>query len=110
MTADCWLFDNRYGGIHVGFGWTASQGKGNVLDAIAEAFAETGMSPSACKRAAYSYHVRLVAGPLSQEEATAARRAWEREDWESALEHARPHVRKGYGLPPRLRSGLRTDP
>lgn len=98
---DCWLFHNRYGGLSIGFGWTARSAKADVLDAITEAFAGEGLSPAAAKRAAYSYHVRLVAGPLGRDEAEAAMKAWEQEDWEAALVHARPNVRRAYGLPSR---------
>ena len=98
---DRWLFHNRHGGISIGVGWTARAAKADVLDAIAEAFTSEGLSSSAAKRAAYSYHVRLIAGPVDLAEAHAARRAWECEDWEAALAHARPNVRRAYGLPPK---------
>ena len=100
-TGDYWLFHNNQGGLSVGAGWTARAAKADVLDAIAESFAGEGLSITAAKRAAYSYHVRLVAGPVSFDEAQAARRAWECEDWETALLHARPAVRRAYGLPSR---------
>ena len=60
---DRWLFHNRHGGISIGVGLTARAAKADVLDAIAEAFTSEGLSSSAAKRAAYSYHVRLIAGP-----------------------------------------------
>lgn len=101
MTAiQAWLFCNRYGGISAGFGRTAAEAKTDVLSAIAESFAEAGLSASAARQAAYSYSVRLVGGPMTPDEAGTARRAWEAEDWEAALAKARPHVRRAYGLPP----------
>jgi hypothetical protein len=101
---DYWLFHNCHGGMHIAVGWTTSQAKGNVLDSIAETYAGEGLSASASRRAAYSYHVRLVAGPLTRAEATAAHEAWEAEDWAAALVNARPQVRRSYGLPPRPES------
>lgn len=89
-----WLIGNRHGGINVARGRSAAEAKSEVLARIAEAFAGQGLSPSACRRAACSYQVRLVAGPLDHDEAWAAREAREREDWETALLHARPQLRR----------------
>jgi len=104
---DWWLFDNGYGGIHLGYGFNVRSAKAYVLESIAESFAEGGLSPSACRQAAYSYHVRLVGGPMSYDSARAAREAWERQDWEMALREARPAARRAYGLAPVRRTRKR---
>ncbi len=93
MERGFWLIGNRHGGIHVARGRSAAEAKSEVLAQIAEAFAGQGLSPSACRRAACSYQVRLVAGPLEHDGAWAARDAREREDWETALLHALLHAR-----------------
>jgi hypothetical protein len=94
-----WLIDNSHGGIHLGCGRTAVEAKAYVRESIAETYAGEGLPPSACRQAAHSYRVRLVGGPLTYEAACAARAAWNAEDWESALQDARPNVRRAYGLP-----------
>ncbi len=91
-----WLLGNYLGGAHLGYGMTVADAKADAHANIAEAFAGEGLSPSACKRAAHSYHLRVVAGPLGYDDAWEAFRAWELEDWETALHHARPHVRAQY--------------
>lgn len=100
MVYGWWLLHNYLGGAHIASGRTAADAKAEARLNIAEAFAEEGLSPSACRRAAHSYRLRVVAGPLSYDEARAAWTAWEHEDWETALRYARPHVRAAYGLSP----------
>ena len=101
MTSGWWILTNNQGGVHVHWGRSAVEAKASTRETIAETYAGEGLSATNCKRAAHSYQVRLVAGPLRREDAERARDAWEREDWEAALEHARPHVRAAYGLSPR---------
>jgi len=101
VSATCgwWLVGNSYGGAHVGQGRTPAEARAEVRRIIAEPYAGEGLSPSACQQATYSYHVCVIAGPLSHDQAVAARQAWDLEDWETALQHARPAVRIQYGLP-----------
>ena len=101
MTAGWWLVGNSYGGTQVGQGRTPAEARAYVRRSIAETYADEGLSPSACQRAAYCYHVRVIAGPLSHDQAIAARKAWDLENWQAALLHARPAWRVAYGLPPR---------
>jgi hypothetical protein len=102
-----WLFTNDQGGLHMAAGQSAREARGNVLSGIADSFRGEGLSRRQSRQAATSYRVRVVAGPLGRDDAGRAWDAWEREDWETALEHARPHVRAGYGLPPRKRQEAR---
>lgn len=102
-----WLFTNNQGGLHMAGGRNAREAKSGVLDGIAESFAGEGLSRRRSRQGAHNYQVRLAAGPLGRDDAIRAWDAWEREDWETALEHARPHVRAGYGLPPRKRQEAR---
>lgn len=74
--ADCWLILNRYGGMSVGHGSTAAQAKTEVREAIAESFASEGLSASDCRRAGYSYGVRVYAGGCTYDEAREAAEAW----------------------------------
>lgn len=96
MSVGYWLIGNCYGGLHVGYGNSATEAKADVRAIIAETFADQGLSRSACIQAAHSYHVRLVAGPLDHDVAWEARRAWDAEDFEPAMRLARPRVRRGF--------------
>jgi hypothetical protein len=102
--------DNYLGGAHLACGRSAADAKAEARKNIAESFAAEGLYPSACRRAASSYRLRVVAGPLGYDEARAARDAWEGEDWETALRHARPQIRIQYGLPPRAAAGASGGP
>ena len=96
-----WLVHNSHGGIHLGQRRTAAEAKRYVRESIAETYAGEGLSPTKCRQAAHSYRVRLVGGPLTYEIACEARTAWNAGDWAAALRHARPDVRRAYGLPAR---------
>jgi len=96
-----WLITNCHGGAHVGQGSSIGPARAGVRERIAEAFMAEGLSRSAAMRAASSYRLRLLAGPMPREEARACLAAWENEDWERALRHARPEARRSYGLSPR---------
>jgi hypothetical protein len=84
-----WLIANRHYGVHVAWGRSAAEAKADVRDRIAETYAGEGLSPSACRRAASSYGVFAMAGPVTEKEAQAAHDAWFREDWQPAMALAR---------------------
>jgi hypothetical protein len=109
VTGGWWLLDNVEGGLHVHWGRSAREAKTSAIAEIAASGLFGGMSVRAARRNAHSYHVRLVGGPLSKEDADRARAAWGRQDWETALESARPRARAAYGLPPRKRQEARHD-
>jgi hypothetical protein len=88
---DCWLIGNNQWGVHVAWGATAKEAKADVRAVIAETYAAEGLPPSACRRAASSYHVFVIAGHLDEAVAMAAKDAWNRDDPGPAERLARRH-------------------
>lgn len=91
MTEDrsWWLLGNSNFGVSVHQGAKAVDARVAYRAAIAQAYEGEGLSPSACTRAAYSYHVFVIAGGLTYEQAWAARDAWEANDCQPAEELGR---------------------
>ena len=82
---DWWLIGNCHYGMHVARGNGAVEAKGDARSRIAASFAGSGLSPSASARAASSYHVFVIAGPLPEQAVKAARDAWDQGDaWPAA--------------------------
>jgi hypothetical protein len=90
-STDWWLIGNGNFGVHTAEGRTAKDAKADVRARIAETYAGDGLPTSACRRAASSYRVFVIAGHLSYAEAAAARKAWDRDDYEPAERLARQH-------------------
>lgn len=93
MAYGYWVLANRHGGAHIGIGGSAAEAKAEARQVIADTFATEGLAPSACKRAASSYRLSVIAGPVGYADARALSDTWEREDWATVRKHARPAVR-----------------
>jgi hypothetical protein len=94
ITRDWWLIGNGCHGMHTAQGRTASEAKADVRARIAETYAGEGLPPSACRRAASSYRVFIVAGHLTMDCARSAREAWDRGEYESVELLAQQHRRR----------------
>lgn len=86
---DYWLIGNAHFGVHVSWGGNAAEAKAEVRERITETYLAEGLSCSAARRAASSYRVFVVAGPLPEETVMAAQRAWDLEDCGPFVELAR---------------------
>jgi hypothetical protein len=91
---DWWLVGNSNYGMHTAQGHTARDAKADVRARIAETYAGEGLPPSACRRAASSYRVFVVAGHLTQDCAREAREAWDRGEYETAELLSKQHRRR----------------
>lgn len=91
MSTGWWLIGNAGWGMHTAYADSGTEAKVDVRSRIAETYLGEGMSPSAARRAASSYRVFLIAGPLDEATARAAQKAWDACDTEPAERLARQH-------------------
>lgn len=68
-----WVLSSRYGAYHTAPADSEKAARAWVRAGIAESFLAEGLSPSAARRAAYTYRVCVVAGGCTEAEAKAAR-------------------------------------
>lgn len=75
-----WLLGSNAGAIHRTRATYPKQAREQIRQGIAEAGMAEGMSQSAARRYAHTFHVYVIAGWCTEEEAAAAAAAWQAYD------------------------------
>jgi hypothetical protein len=102
---DWWLIGNNQFGVHRAEGRNAAEAKADVRDRITETCLGEGLSASAARRAASSYQVFVIAGPLPYETVRNAQEAWDCDESGPVVELARRH--RNYRVAARLEGARR---
>lgn len=98
---DWWVVINGYGGAHTAQAPTRVEARRQVHARVAQAFEEGGLSPSAGRRAASTYALRVLGHPTDRDTAARAAEAWEANRCDEAIALL--------GIPPRTPQA-RTQP